>query len=538
MLDEERQLSEQGTAEATRYVYAEANLAMIGYYDAGYKRRRPTETSPSKVIQLPDGRRFEIVPTAKYGYPNTQDLDIQRAFESVLLEQVQRRQSVDQNGDTQRRQHFKLPIAVSIGEIVRRAGRATTEDTIRASDRKAVRDWVRRHTATTIEGPLKLGKPGEPAGSFSTHLFNESYVPGDTTKRGDKADTIMLWPAGWYLSNLAYNFTYLVDAAFHERIGRFPIAKNLYPVLLAGFLAADPHPFKKMYTDTVQLFGMPPQRKPSDRERQLGPSFDRLHKLGFLARFKWDHRETDSLLIYWPGEKARADMAAKKVRRDQAIEIDTQATRPAALPAPTATEPDDQAEAQAAVAAMFARDLEEASGDHHSADNWRYLATKCVTQRRPHLVHQAISELKAADNVGNRGAFLNSRLRDLMKQFELFPSSLPTRKQATPATPSTTTPPTPLAVTSTPSRSAPVTPPAPEPSVSEPRRPFRDIVAEHAPEIAARLAAREQGTATVPSVSSPPVVAVPDAPSRGLAEDPAPAGARPPGMAPGSASST
>jgi len=506
---EEQQLSEQGTQETTRYVYAEANLATIGYYDAGYKRRKPTEAKPSKVVQLPDGRRFEIVPTLKYGFPNTEDLDIQRAFESVLFEQLERRETVDGNGTTQRRPHLKLPLTVSVGEVLRRSGRQDS-----GRDRKAVRDWVRRHTATTIEGALKLGKPGEPAGSFSTHLFNESYVPGDTTKRGDKADTIMLWPAGWYLSNLAYNFTYLVDAAFHEAIGRFPIAKNLYPVLLAGFLAADPHPFKKMYGDTVQLFGMPSQRKHSDRERQLAPSFERLQKLGFLTRTKWDHRNSDSLIIYWPGEKARADMAAKKARQQQAIDIDQQATRPAPLPAPISGTDDDPAEAQAAVAIMFARDLEEASGDHHSADNWRYLATKCVAQRRPHLVHQAISELKAAGTperpVDNKGAFLNSRLRDLMKQFELF--TLPPRKQGTP-------PPT----AATPAR-APgdlsTRPPTTQPPIDENTR--RQLLRAQA----AQLIAQEQGTP-------------PSSPTEEKSEDPAPlAGARPPGLAPGSIPST
>jgi hypothetical protein len=425
------QPTEQEPKTPARYVYSEANLATIGYYDAGYKRRRPTEHNPSKTVQLPDGRRFKIVPTVEYGYPNTQDLDIQRAFESVLLEQVQRRDKVGDDGTTQRRPHLKLPIEVSIGEIVRRSGRADTRADIRASDKKAVREWVRRHTATTIEGALKLGKPGEPAGSFSTHLFNESYIPGDPMKNGRTADSILLWPAGWYLSNLAYNFTYLIDAQFHEAIGRHPVAKNLYPVLLAGFLATDPYPFKKSYRDTVALFAMPFYEKPARRVQQLAPSFDRLRELGFLDRVKWTHRDDDSTVTYWPGDKARADIAAKKARREQAIEIDRQAQRPTPLPAPTTTAEDDGADAQAAIAALYAHELEAAAGagDTHSADNWRYLATKCVATRRHHLVHQAISELKAADQpagtVQNRGAFLNSRLRDLMAQFDLFPSAPP-----------------------------------------------------------------------------------------------------------------
>src|SRR5690242_13754042 len=129
-IDESTQQEE--TKDVARYIYTEANLATIGYYDAGYKRRRPTLDTPNKTVKLPDGRTFKMVPTVEYGFPNTEDLDTQRAFESVLLEQLERRETVDGNGDTQRRPHFKLPISVSIGEIVRRSGRAETREGMRA----------------------------------------------------------------------------------------------------------------------------------------------------------------------------------------------------------------------------------------------------------------------------------------------------------------------------------------------------------------------------------------------------------------------
>src|SRR6266852_2506448 len=140
-----------------RYVYSEANLAVIGYYDAGYKRRYPTQPKEAKSVRLPDGRTFRVIPST-YGYPNTEDLDWQRALESVLVEQMQRRDKVGDDGTTERRPHLTLPITVSIGEIVRRSGRTANAAGIPARYKKSVREWVRRHTATTIEGALKLGK--------------------------------------------------------------------------------------------------------------------------------------------------------------------------------------------------------------------------------------------------------------------------------------------------------------------------------------------------------------------------------------------
>src|SRR5438034_3062082 len=57
------------------YVPAEQNLETIGYFSAGYKRKYPTEQQRSKLLLLSPDRKVEIVPTAKYGYPNSEDLD-------------------------------------------------------------------------------------------------------------------------------------------------------------------------------------------------------------------------------------------------------------------------------------------------------------------------------------------------------------------------------------------------------------------------------------------------------------------------------
>src|SRR6266436_5271276 len=70
------------------YVPAEQNLETIGYFSAGYKRKYPTDKQRSKVVALSGGRRMEVIPSAKYGFPNADDLDFYRAFLKICDERA------------------------------------------------------------------------------------------------------------------------------------------------------------------------------------------------------------------------------------------------------------------------------------------------------------------------------------------------------------------------------------------------------------------------------------------------------------------
>ena len=60
----------------SEYVAAEQNLETIGFFSARYTRPSlREEKNLSKIVALSDGRNIEIVPAAKYGFPNAEDLD-------------------------------------------------------------------------------------------------------------------------------------------------------------------------------------------------------------------------------------------------------------------------------------------------------------------------------------------------------------------------------------------------------------------------------------------------------------------------------
>jgi hypothetical protein len=186
------------------------------------------------------------------------------------------------------------------------------------------------------------------------------------------------------------------------------------------------------------------------------------------------------------------------------------------------------------------------AGDEHSAVFYETTARRFILSGNEQSLFSALADAKDLDRSGYiQKTRAHTITRNLLAEGNRLRIPLRRSPLAGDLPAATHTPPTPVAVTSQPpAPTGPVVnqvapPRTPQPPASEPRRSFRDIVAEHAPEIAERLAARERGTVAEPAVSPPPVVADADAPSRGLDEDPTPlAGARPPGKAPGSVPST
>jgi hypothetical protein len=128
------------------YVAAEQNLETIGFFSARYSRLRSEESS--KVVELSDNRRIEIIPATKYGLPNAEDLDFYRGFLKVCDERASYVKMVDGDRILYHPQ-LPVPIAFSTRELILKAGR-------RRSGREvvAVRKWIERMASTTIHGEL------------------------------------------------------------------------------------------------------------------------------------------------------------------------------------------------------------------------------------------------------------------------------------------------------------------------------------------------------------------------------------------------
>ena len=134
------------------YVPAEQDLEVVGYFSASSTRKYPTPTQPSHLIVLNPERRIEIIPTAKYGYPNSEDFDFYRAFLKICQQQtlfVERRV----HGRLTFHPQLQLPIGFHTRELIRTAGRTES-----GRERQAVREWIERSAFTGIKGDLYSAK--------------------------------------------------------------------------------------------------------------------------------------------------------------------------------------------------------------------------------------------------------------------------------------------------------------------------------------------------------------------------------------------
>src|ERR1700751_358024 len=108
------------TGTLAEYVPAELNLETIGFFSAGYKRRYPKEPHEAKIVNLGATRQIRIVPST-YGYPNSEDLDLYRAFLKICDEHA----TIEDDwidGSLVRQPHLKIPICFSTRQLLRYAG--------------------------------------------------------------------------------------------------------------------------------------------------------------------------------------------------------------------------------------------------------------------------------------------------------------------------------------------------------------------------------------------------------------------------------
>jgi hypothetical protein len=317
------------------YLYSDPLLSLIGFFDAGYKRRKPTAEVASKRVALSDGRTFETVPATKYGFPNTEDQDWLHGFERLMLDRMVRRTDYTDDGAVIRRPHVQLPITYHLREHIRASGKTECASTVRSA-----REWVRRMSATTIEGAIAFGEKNKRSVEGLTHLFRQATLIGERLPDGTTAHMVHVWPENWFLSRLAYLQAQLLDHTLYQQLGRFAYAKQLLPVLYNAFYATDGKPWRKSYHDLCTTFGLTIFEKPARRMQQLDPGHRQLHKRGVLKSWGWAHGAIDAVLTFTPGPKYFEDLAARSDRRARAKCIDAKTTEaPAAAPAPTRPKP-------------------------------------------------------------------------------------------------------------------------------------------------------------------------------------------------------
>lgn len=292
------------------YVAAEQNIETIGYFSASYKRRYALKPNEAKEIILGAERRVRIVPST-YGYPNCEDQDFYRAFLKVCSTQAVSLER-HREGTTTRHPQFPVPIGFSTNRILRYAGKGDS-----ARNREAVRNWVKRSAATTIEGGLLLAKTKYLNHEFGGQLFSQYILVGEKMRNGRIADMNYVWPAPWFLSNFYYNYYRRVDLAFHQRLTR-PIAKGLYPLLETGWFASGGS-FAKRYVDLCAHLFIQLQSHLSLVKQQLDPAHEELRREGFLESWEYltgKDATWTGVIRWWPGQKWLSEQELRRARRE------------------------------------------------------------------------------------------------------------------------------------------------------------------------------------------------------------------------------
>jgi len=299
------------TGTLPEYVPAELNLETVGFFSAGYKRRYPKEPHEAKIVNLGATRQIRIVPST-YGYPNSEDLDLYRAFLKICDEHA----TLVKDEDTKShgyKPHLKLPICFSTKKLLQYAGYQKNAQILRR-----VQEWIKRGVITGIEGGLYEAKTRRMKEGATFTLFGKAYLRGEVMADGSVADTNYVWPAEWFCSNYFLRYYRPVDLAFHRRLDR-PIAKTLYPILETGWYAASGNVYAKSYLDLCALMFTINHKQLSLAKQQLDPSHEELRREGFLAAWEYtlDQRgKWNGVIRWWPGPKWFQDQNSRRIQRN------------------------------------------------------------------------------------------------------------------------------------------------------------------------------------------------------------------------------
>jgi hypothetical protein len=291
------------------YVPAEQNLETIGYFSARYSRRALNDKQTSKVVELSDRRRVEIVPSLKYGFPNAEDLDFYRAFLKICDERAQLVR-VDHEGHVVYRPRLPSPIGFSTRELIAKAGR-----TKNGRGHLAVRTWIERLNSTTIHGELFDAKEKKLDVRIGMEpLFRKYIHVGRPMPNGEIASQNFVWLADWFIENYFYLYSRPVDLKFHHSLTR-SISKALYPLLDNGWYASNGSPYAKRYGDLCALLDIQVYRQLSRIQQQLDPSNEELLQAKYVASYDYPldaSGKWTGTLRWWPGPKWIYDQEQKQ----------------------------------------------------------------------------------------------------------------------------------------------------------------------------------------------------------------------------------
>ena len=293
----------------TDYVAAEQNLEALGYFSARYCRPPMDGTQLSKLITISDNRRIEIVPSAKYGLPNAEDLDFYRAFLKICDERA------EWVKDEEGKSHSQLPspVGFSSRELIAKSGRHKNDRNI-----IAVRNWMKRLNVTVIHGELFNARTK----SFDVHiglepLFKKFVSVGDRLPNGQLAAQNYVWLADWFLNNYYFFYTRRVDLSFHNRLNH-AISKTLYPLLDNGWFASNGAPYTKSYKDLCAVLDIKDHKQLSRVCHQLDASNDELVRQQFVAKYDYpftEDRQWGGNIRWWPGAKWLYDQEQKRQKQ-------------------------------------------------------------------------------------------------------------------------------------------------------------------------------------------------------------------------------
>jgi len=297
----------------TDYVAAEQNLETIGFFSARYTRPSlREEKNLSKIVTLSNGRYIEIVPAAKYGFPNAEDLDFYRAFLKICDEQAEL-VAMHENGRLVYRPRLPSPIGFSTRELITKSGKIKN-----GRSHTAVRTWTERMNSTTIHGALfnaKFRKYDTRIGLEP--LFRQYVHVGRPMSDGEPAAQNYVWLASWFIENYYHLYARRIDLKFHHSLSH-AIAKTLYPLLDTGWYAAGGGPYTKRYEDLCTVLGIKAYKQVSKARYQLDPSNEELLASEFVGRYDYpidENGEWTGNVRWWPGPKWLYDQEAKQRQR-------------------------------------------------------------------------------------------------------------------------------------------------------------------------------------------------------------------------------
>src|SRR5215475_6383381 len=295
------------------YVSAEQNLETIGYFSARYDRKRAgNDNVLSRTIAVSEGRRIEIMPSAKYGFPNAEDLDFYRAFLKICDDRANWVR-IEHDSHTSYHPQLPSPISFSSRELIAKAGRHKSHREL-----VAVGDWIERLSSTMIRGEIFDAKEKRFDVRIGVEpLFKQFVHVGRIMSDGTRAAQNYVWLAQWFIDNYFYFYSRPFDLKFHHRL-KHAIAKTLYPLLDNAWYASNGAPYTKSYPDLCLLLDIKPHTQLSRVRHQLDSSNDELQREQFVAKYDYPPRlngEWSGNVRWWPGEKWLHDQEQKHYKR-------------------------------------------------------------------------------------------------------------------------------------------------------------------------------------------------------------------------------